>query len=174
MRFLFLYLHLFSAIEHVSTWKSALEIRSLLLLLQFAAQWGDSEKSRIAPFNAIIIMILDKQTNIGWNTCSIYVIGWNTLSFYFIGWNTLSFYFISRNSFCFIGWKQFLSHWLKPLASEIGGGNWSTQRKPLVTSSRKCPGTPVATLLGTWRHRVSTGIGWPSASMLWLSGIKFD
>ena len=33
MRFLFLYLHLFSAIEHVSHGKAALEIRSLLLLL---------------------------------------------------------------------------------------------------------------------------------------------
>ena len=33
MRFLFSYLHLFSAIEHVSHGKSALEICSLLLLL---------------------------------------------------------------------------------------------------------------------------------------------
>ena len=38
MRFLFLYLHLFSAIEHVSHGKSALEIRSLLSLVVVSPQ----------------------------------------------------------------------------------------------------------------------------------------
>ena len=31
-----------------------------------------------------------------------------------------------------------LSSWLKPLTNEGGGGNWSTCRKPLMMSFRKC------------------------------------
>ena len=33
-------------------------------------------------------------------------------------------------------------------------------------------GTPVATLLGTWRYRVSAGTGWPGVSMLWLGEME--
>ena len=32
--------------------------------------------------------------------------------------------------------------------------------------------TPVATLQGTWRHRVSTGTGQPGVSILWLGEIE--
>ena len=32
-------------------------------------------------------------------------------------------------------------------------------------------GTPVATLPGAWRYRVSAGTGWPGVSMLWLSEV---
>ena len=33
-------------------------------------------------------------------------------------------------------------------------------------------GTPVATLLGTWRYRISTGPGWPGVSILWLGEVE--
>ena len=33
-------------------------------------------------------------------------------------------------------------------------------------------GTPVATLPGAWRYRVSTGTGWPSVSILWLGEVE--
>ena len=33
-------------------------------------------------------------------------------------------------------------------------------------------GTPVATLLGAWRYRVSTGTGRPSVSILWLGEME--
>ena len=29
-------------------------------------------------------------------------------------------------------------------------------------------GTPVATLPGAWRYRVSAGTGWPGVSILWV------
>ena len=32
--------------------------------------------------------------------------------------------------------------------------------------------TPVATLPGTWRYRVSTGTGWPGANILWLGKLE--
>ena len=33
-------------------------------------------------------------------------------------------------------------------------------------------GTPVATLPGAWRYRVSTGTGWPGVSTLWLCDVE--
>ena len=33
-------------------------------------------------------------------------------------------------------------------------------------------GTPVATLPGSWRYRVSTGNGWPGVSILWLGEVE--
>ena len=33
-------------------------------------------------------------------------------------------------------------------------------------------GTPVATLPGAWRYRVSAGTGWPGVSILWLGRIE--
>ena len=33
-------------------------------------------------------------------------------------------------------------------------------------------GTPVATLPGAWRYRVSAGTGWPGVSILWLGEMK--
>ena len=33
-------------------------------------------------------------------------------------------------------------------------------------------GTPVATLPGAWRYRVSTGTGRPGVSTLWLGGVE--
>ena len=33
-------------------------------------------------------------------------------------------------------------------------------------------GTPVATLPGAWRYRVSTGTGWPGVSILWLGEVE--
>ena len=33
-------------------------------------------------------------------------------------------------------------------------------------------GTPVATLLGAWRYRVSAGTGWPGVSILWLGEME--
>ena len=33
-------------------------------------------------------------------------------------------------------------------------------------------GTPVATMKGTWRHRVSALTGWPGVSILWLDEIE--
>ena len=33
-------------------------------------------------------------------------------------------------------------------------------------------GTPVATLPGAWRYRVSTGTGWPGVSILWLGKVE--
>ena len=33
-------------------------------------------------------------------------------------------------------------------------------------------GTPVVTLPGTWRYRVSTGTGQPGVSILWLGEVK--
>ena len=33
-------------------------------------------------------------------------------------------------------------------------------------------GTPVATLLGTWRYQVSAGTGWPVVSKLWLGEVE--
>ena len=32
--------------------------------------------------------------------------------------------------------------------------------------------TPVATMPGAWRHRVSAGTGWPDVSTLWLSEVE--
>ena len=32
-------------------------------------------------------------------------------------------------------------------------------------------GTPVATLQGAWRDRVSAGTGWPGVSILWLGEV---
>ena len=33
-------------------------------------------------------------------------------------------------------------------------------------------GTPVATLPGAWRYRVSAGTGWPDVSILWLGEME--
>ena len=33
-------------------------------------------------------------------------------------------------------------------------------------------GTPMATLPGAWRYRVSAGIGWPGVSILWLGVVE--
>ena len=33
-------------------------------------------------------------------------------------------------------------------------------------------GTPVATLPGAWRYRVSAGTGWPGVSILWLGEVE--
>ena len=43
---------------------------------------------------------------------------------------------------------------------------WSRHTSDLST------GTPVATLQGAWRYRVSTGTGWPCVSILWLGEVE--
>ena len=64
------------------------------------------------------------------------------------------------------------------------GGNHLYVRQTLVTSGQTLPssltfrasdlkiGTPVATLPGAWRYRVSTGTGWPGVSILWLGEVE--
>ena len=49
-------------------------------------------------------------------------------------------------------------------------------RRDFSGSSHTCDlkiGTPMATLPGAWRDRVSTGTGWPGVSILWLGEMKF-
>ena len=43
---------------------------------------------------------------------------------------------------------------------------WSSQTSDLII------GTPVATLPGAWRYRVSTGTGWPGISILSLGKVE--
>ena len=41
-----------------------------------------------------------------------------------------------------------------------------------VKSSDLKISTPVATLLGAWRYRISTGMGRPGVSVLWLDEVE--
>ena len=53
---------------------------------------------------------------------------------------------------------------LNPVCTGIFSGSSHTSDSKI--------GTPVATLPGTWRYRVSAGIGRPSVSILWLGEVE--
>ena len=55
-----------------------------------------------------------------------------------------------------------------PACTQIPLALWFFQVEPYHLKN----GTPVATLQGAWRYRVSAGTGWPCASILWLGEIE--
>ena len=55
----------------------------------------------------------------------------------------------------------------------VRGPNQRGERHPVSSHTNDLNiGTPVATLPGAWRYRVSTGTGWLSVSILWLGEVE--
>ena len=69
-----------------------------------------------------------------------------------------------------------LVYWLRrpPWERKIQGSNpaWAGIFQGSGHTSDFKIGTPVATLPGAWRYRVSTGTGWPGVSILWLGEME--
>ena len=77
--------------------------------------------------------------------------------------------------FC-ICWTASLAEWLRhpPREQKILGSNPTCAKivSGLSHTSDLKIGTPVATLPGAWRYRVSAGTGRPGVSILWLGEVE--
>ena len=135
---------------------------------EFATQWGDCQKSRIAhcqksrfaPLNAIIIII-------------IIIINLRQHTLHSRTRARMCMFRAGSNSMLY---NRLVGLVVKASASGVEDPGFESRLRRGCSGSRHTSdfkiGSPVATLPGAWRHTVSAGTGWPGVSILWIGEME--